>query len=62
MVADFAQMALSVDESIIREEILAEKRQKLKKSIEMETFLMRMMLEMEDIREANADDLVRLWR
>ncbi|CAL2028978.1 unnamed protein product [Caenorhabditis brenneri] len=62
IIDDFAQMTLAVDESIAREEIRSENRQKLKKSIETETLLMRMMLEMEDIREANVADLVALWR
>uniref|UniRef100_A0A8R1HKR4 Uncharacterized protein n=1 Tax=Caenorhabditis japonica TaxID=281687 RepID=A0A8R1HKR4_CAEJA len=62
IVDHFAEMTLAVDETIAREEIRAENRRKLKKSIEMETFLMRMMLEMEDIREANAEDLVSLWK
>ncbi|EGT51721.1 hypothetical protein CAEBREN_15587 [Caenorhabditis brenneri] len=57
-----AQMTLAVDESIAREEIRSENRQKLKKSIETETLLMRMMFEMEDIREAKVADLVALWR
>ncbi|KAF1770926.1 hypothetical protein GCK72_002750 [Caenorhabditis remanei] len=61
-IEDFVQMTLAVDETIAREEIRSEQRKKLKKSIEAETFLMRMMLEMEDIREANVDDLVALWK
>ncbi|UMM13676.1 hypothetical protein L5515_001834 [Caenorhabditis briggsae] len=62
IINDFAQMTLAVDESIAREEIRSENRRKLKKSIEAETFLMKMMLNMEDIREANVSDLVALWR
>lgn len=62
IIDEFAQMTLAVDESIAREELKSEKREKLKKSVEAETFLMRMMLEMEDIREANVDDLVASWR
>ncbi|PIC52240.1 hypothetical protein B9Z55_002427 [Caenorhabditis nigoni] len=62
IINDFAQMTLAVDESIAREEIRSENRRKLKRSIEAETFLMKMMLNMEDIREANVSDLVALWR
>ncbi|CAP31553.1 Protein CBG12599 [Caenorhabditis briggsae] len=62
IINDFAQITLAVDESIAREEIRSENRRKLKKSIEAETFLMKMMLNMEDIREANVSDLVALWR
>ncbi|CCD70046.1 Vacuolar protein sorting-associated protein 28 homolog [Caenorhabditis elegans] len=62
IIDEFAQMTLFVDQSIAREEIRSENRRKLKKTIEIETFLMRMMLEMEDIREANVKDLVSLWR
>uniref|UniRef100_A0A1I7UXN0 THO complex subunit 7 n=1 Tax=Caenorhabditis tropicalis TaxID=1561998 RepID=A0A1I7UXN0_9PELO len=62
IIDDFAHMTLAVDESIAREEVRSENRRKLKKAIEAETFLMRMMLEMEDIREANVADLVALWR
>ncbi|CAI2318092.1 unnamed protein product [Caenorhabditis sp. 36 PRJEB53466] len=62
IVRNFAEMAVAVDESIAREEVRSENRRKLRNDIEMETFIMRMMLEMEDIREVNVDELVSLWK